>query len=252
MDMEALFKLHCDIPREGPGSDAATLDAIRRLPEFPARPRVLDLGCGPGRQTLVLARELQAPIIAVDIHQPYLQRLRQAAADEGLGELVITRQGRMEALEDDPGTIDLIWAEGSIFIVGFGEGLRLWRPLLRDPGLVVVSEAAWLTDDPPAEARAFWNAEYPAMTTVEGNIKLARQGGYEVFDHFVLPRSAWWDEYLTPLGRRIPQLRPRAATDPALAEILDGTEREMDICDRYGDAVGYVFFLMRKTAPQSS
>ena len=251
MDMEALFKLHCDIPREGPGSDAATLDAIRRLPELPSRPRVLDLGCGPGRQTLVLARELQTTVIAVDIHEPYLQRLRQAAADDGLDELVITRQGRMEALEDEPGTIDLIWAEGSIFIVGFAEGLRLWRPLLRDPGLLVVSEAAWLTNDPPAEAKAYWNAEYPAMTTVEGNIDLARQGGYEVFDHFVLPRSAWWDEYLTPLGRRIPQLRPQAATDSALAEILDGTEREMAICDQYADAVGYVFFLMRKTATQS-
>ncbi|HEX8823356.1 MAG TPA: class I SAM-dependent methyltransferase, partial [Archangium sp.] len=56
---DAFFLLHTDLPREGPGSDDCTREALRRLrPWLPASPRVLDLGCGPGKQTLVLAREL--------------------------------------------------------------------------------------------------------------------------------------------------------------------------------------------------
>ena len=65
--------------------------------------------------------------------------------------------------------------------------------------------------------REFWQTEYPAMTNVDGNIKLAEKAGLEVFDHFILPRSAWWDEYLTPLAYLVQQLRPQASEPPALA-----------------------------------
>jgi len=242
---DAFFCLHRDIPREGPGSDSATLEAIRRLPPLAESPRVLDLGCGPGRQTLVLARELKAPIFAVDTHEPYLARLRRSAAEAGLADLVQPRLGRMESLDEPPGTVDLIWAEGSIFVVGFAAGLRLWRPLLSAGGLVVASELTWLADDPPADVLAFFRAEYPAMTTTAGNIRAASDAGFEVFDLFVLPRAAWWDDYLTPLAARMAELRSEAQGDPALTEVLDGTAREIDICARYGDAFGYVFYLMR-------
>ena len=157
MDLEALFTLHSGIPREGPGSDEATREAIRRLPPLPSRPRVFDLGCGLGKQTLVLARHFRTPIIAVDFHGPYLDQLRHSAEAEGLSDLIDTRLGRMEELEEQPGSVDLIWIEGAIYIIGFAAGLGLWRPLLRDDGFLVASEATRLTDDPPAEAQTFWH-----------------------------------------------------------------------------------------------
>jgi serine/threonine-protein kinase HipA len=143
--------------------------------------------------------------------------------------------------------VDLIWIEGAIFVVGFAEGLRLWRPLLRDRGLLVASDATWLTDDPPAEAQAYWREEYSAMTTVEGNASAAAECGYEVLDSFTLPRSAWWDEYYTPLTERMARLRQEADITPGLAHMLDETDREIDMYDRHGDSFGYVFYLMRKT-----
>jgi len=73
--VEAFFRLFDELPRHGPGSDDSTREALRRLPPLPAAPRVLDLGCGAGRQTLVLARELGAPITAVDLHAPFLAKL---------------------------------------------------------------------------------------------------------------------------------------------------------------------------------
>jgi len=252
MDWEALFTLHSDIPRQGPGSDEATREAVRRAPPLRSRARVIDLGCGPGKQTLVLARHYRSPIIAVDFHAPYLEQLRASAEAEGLSDLVETRLGRMEELAEAPGSVDLIWIEGAIYIIGFAAGLNLWRPILRDDGLLVASEATQLTDDPPAEARAYWHEAYPAVTTVERNIKIATECGYEVFDHFTLPRSAWWDEYYTPLSERAARLRKEGGATAALIQVLDDLDREIDICERYGDSFGYVFYLMRKTRNTSS
>ena len=197
---------------------------------------------------MVLARELRTPIIAVDMHEPFLAQLRRSAVAEGLAELVIAQRGRMEALDEKPGTVDLIWSEGAIYIIGFTEGLRLWKPLLSEDGLIVVTEATWLVDDPPAEVWSWWQEEYPAMTNVEGNIEKAGRADFEVFDYFALPPSAWWDEYYTPLGERVAKLRSEAGDNPGLAAALDEADDEMAMHRRYGDSYGYVFYLMRKSS----
>jgi serine/threonine-protein kinase HipA len=207
---------------------------------------VLDVGCGPGKQTLVLARELDVPILAIDFHEPFLEQVRQRARAAGLDHLITARRAGMEALEFPPGSLDLIWAEGSIYIIGFATGLSLWRPLLRDGGLVVASELTWLSDDPPAEARAFWQEGYPHMTDVASNIRNAAAVGFKVFDHFVLPQQAWWDEYLTPLSERA-EILAAETRDPELLAVIAEQNQETDICRRFGEHFGYVFYLMRKT-----
>lgn len=248
MNWEAFFTLHQDIPREGPGSDAATRRAIGLLPALPERPVILDLGCGPGKQTLVLATDLGAPITAIDIHQPFLDQLEEAVAAAGLSDRITIRPGDMGALDYPPESVDLIWAEGSIFAVGFKSGLENWRRFLKPGGLVVTSELTWLTDDRPADVHEFLSAAYPPMTDIAGNIALAAEAGYEVFDHFVLPSEDWWTEYMTPLNERAETLREAAASDPDLAQVLSEHDLEADFCRRYGDIFGYVFFLMLKDA----
>lgn len=254
MNMDAFFKLHCDMPREGPGSDDATREALARLrtrwtPPSPAgaRPSVMDVGCGPGQQTLVLARELGLPVLAVDFYEVYLERLCERARAAGLDRLITPLRAGMEALDLPTGGLDLIWAEGSIYIIGFASGLSLWRPMLREGGFVAASELTWLTDDPPAEVRAFWEEGYPPMTNVEGNIRNAASVGFEVFDHFVLPQAVWWDEYLTPLSARADRLRAETA-DCDLLEVIAEQDRETDMVRRFGEHFGYVFYLMQKTA----
>jgi serine/threonine-protein kinase HipA len=244
---EAFMLLHTDLPREGPGSDDCTREALRRLrPFLPNSPVVLDLGCGPGRQTLVLARELGTTVTAVDAHAPFLKQLEANAAARGLGHLVRTRCADFGALEDAPGGVDLIWSEGAIYILGWGEGLRRWRPLLRPGGVMAATEATWLTDSPPAEAADFWREAYPRMGTVVSNSAAARAAGFEVLDTFVLPASAWWDEYYRPLEARMGLLGERARQDVDLATAIAETQREMSLYARYGTSYGYVFYLLRR------
>jgi serine/threonine-protein kinase HipA len=243
---DALFLLHTDLPREGPGSDDCTREALRRLrPLLPASPRVLDLGCGPGKQTLVLAREFGTPITAMDLHAPFLAQLESEATALGLKHLIEIRCADFGALEEAPGSVDLLWSEGAIYILGWAEGLRRWRPLLRPGGLMAVTEATWLTDSPPEEAAAFWREAYPSMGTVASNGDAAREAGFEVLDTFVLPTSAWWDAYYRPLQARIESLRARALEDADLATAISVTEREISLYARWGASYGYVFYLLR-------
>lgn len=246
MSDRALFRLFDGTPRQGPGSDACTLEALRRLPALPPSPRVIDLGCGAGRQTLVLARALEgAEITAVDLHAPFLARLDAAAAAEGLTPRIHTRCADFGALEDPPGSYDLLWSEGAVYRLGWAEGLRRWRPLLRPGGLAALTELTWLVDEPPEEAAAFWREGYPAMGTLAANTAAARGAGYDVLDTFALPPSAWWEEYYRPLEARIAALREESAVDPELAAVLDESAREMELYARFGNTYGYVFYLLR-------
>jgi len=133
-----------------------------------------------------------------------------------------------------------IWSEGAIYLIGFERGLELWRPLLRPGGHVCVTEASWLTDNPPAEAKRFWDKAYPEVTTVEGNIAKARSVGFETLGSFVLPREDWEIEFYGPLKKRMRELRG----DPKFAPVIEETEEEIRLYETFGDSYGYVFYVL--------
>jgi len=243
----AFFRLFEGLPRQGPGSDACTRAALGRLPPLPSAPRVLDLGCGAGRQTLVLAEALQSRVLAVDLHQPFLDQLRASGRSRGLSHLVETRCADFGALGAEPDlaprSFDLLWSEGAIYVLGFEAGLRLWRPLLAPGGVAAITECCWLGEPRSEEITRFWREAYPTMGGVADNLARAERAGLEVCGWFALPPSAWWDDYYTPLEQRIQELAPDA--DPTLAAVIAETEREIDLYRRYQDVYGYVFYLLR-------
>lgn len=247
MKPDPFFTLFSDLPQEGPGSRASTLEAIRRLPALPDAPRVLDLGCGSGRQTLILASTLATTVVAIDLHQPYLDQLTRAARQAGLSERILTRCLSMDALDYPEESVDLIWCEGAAYILGVERALRLWRPLLRPAGVLALTEASWLTDTPPPEVAAFWEKAYPLIDTVAGNCGTAEVNGFTVHDTFILPARDWWADYYTPLQNRMAELSDRAADWPELAQVMEETRQEIDLFARCGDSYGYVFYILRKT-----
>lgn len=242
------LRFHHGIPRKGPGSAAATAEAFRRIaPLLPPSPAVLDVGCGSGAQTLTLAGLTAGTILAIDSYPVFIEELRQRLAAAGLQGRVTAQVGDMRALGLPPASFDLIWSEGALFILGFEHGLRTLRPLLRGPGLVVVTEAAWLRprEEIPTDVRAFWDEGYPAMTDVAGNLALARQAGYTVLDHFTLPAEGW-AAYVDPLERRMNEVLAEHPGDPAAEEAARGERREFAMFREHLRCFGYEFFLLQR------
>ena len=244
MTLPAVFyEIFGGLPRGGPGDDRSTRRALSRMEGLPARPRILDVGCGPGMQTLELARN-SADVVALDNFPTYLERLAGSVRAAGLDDLVTCVEGDMKAMPFDGESFDVVWSEGSIYVVGFEHGLRDWRKLLRPPGWVAVSEMVWLRSDPPREVRAFFDEEYPAMADVEANRDRAVRAGYEVIEVFVLPEESWWRNYYGPLEARLAEFENRSDA----RDVIDATRREIDLYRRHADCYGYAFFVMRVAA----
>lgn len=242
---DIFFELHNDLPREGPGDAASTLKAFRLMKNLPAQPRILDVGCGPGMQTMELAKHIGGTIVAVDTHEPFLKQLRQQAKRAGLADRIEVQNESMFDLKFERDSFDVIWSEGAIYIMGFEKGLREFKSLLKKGGYVAVTEISWLKPNPPAELKSYWDEEYPGMDTVDGNLARLADAGYREISHFVLPDSCWWDDYYTPLEKRIVMLEKKYADDSEAQALLNENRREIEFFRKYSDFYGYVFYVMQ-------
>lgn len=243
---DALFwEVHSGLARQGPGDDACTARALDLAGPLPPDARILDIGCGPGAQTMTLARRTGAHITAVDLHKPFLKRLRASAQAQGLGGRIETVAASMAALPFENASFDLIWSEGAAYIMGFRAALETWRRFLKPGGAVAISEPCWLSppDARPAGAVANWE-EYPAMTDEAGLAARAEAAGYRMEGAFVLPPAAWWN-YYTPMQARVAQLREKYAHAPEMLAGLRVHQQEIDSYHLYGDHFSYLFLVMR-------
>jgi ubiquinone/menaquinone biosynthesis C-methylase UbiE len=243
--MDIFFELHQDIPREGPGEAACTRQAFALMSGLPAQPRILDIGCGPGLQTLELARISAGSLLAIDTHRPFLEALARRASREGLADQISVRNQSMFALDFEPGSFDVLWSEGAIYIIGFEKGLREWQPLLKKGGYLAATELSWLKADPPAEVKTFWQENYPHIQTREENLALLQQAGYRAVGHFALPESAWWQDYYTPLEKRIAILTEQYRDNDEALAFLDNSQREINLYRKYSEWYGYAFYIMQ-------
>ena len=241
------FEIFNGLPRQGPGDAASTRRALAMVPGVGTDTRVLDLGCGTGAQTLVLAQSTAAGIIANDNHQPFVEQLKDQARALGIGDRIDARVGDMCRLDFATESFDLIWCEGAIYVIGFDAGLREWRRLLAPGGHLVVSEVCWATPDRPAECAEFWAREYPAIRETSALVAVIDECGYELIGNFAIPPSAWWDDYYRPLQEHVTAFRRRHQGEPDADDLANHVQREIDIWHSYAAYYRYEFFVMHKT-----
>jgi ubiquinone/menaquinone biosynthesis C-methylase UbiE len=252
MEMPPMFyEVHSNLPREGPGENQSTEKAFRALKNWSSKPRMLDIGCGPGMQTITLAKLSQGQITAVDNHQAFLDQLNRNAQKEGVDSNIKTVKEDMFNLKFEKESFDVVWCEGAIFVIGFEKGLREWRPLLADNGYLVTSELSFLRKDLPEELEAYMKEMYAglensAANTVEENIETAKKAGYKLIDLFILPKHGWWDNYYTPIQAKLPALKAKHKGEPEALAYLASEEREIAMFSKYSDYYGYAFYILQK------
>ncbi len=240
------FDVHSGLPREGPGSRASTRRALDLAGPLPEKARVLDIACGPGMQTMDLADFLPgATITAVDTHAPFVEEANRRAVERGVDDRVRAEIGDMNNLKFEPGSFDLIWCEGAAYIMGVGEALRAWRPLLKAGGKLALTDAVWLRADPPERVVRCW-AAYPDMRDAEQRRALVAECGYRLLGDFVLPNSDWWDDYCGPQERRIDEIAPKYAGDPVAEAVLEECREENAVFREFPEYFGYLFLVMAR------
>lgn len=243
-EMEFFHELFDDLPRQGPGCAAATLRALSMAQPLPHRPRILDIGCGCGLPTRLLARRLRAPILAIDDHRPVLERLERAASRERLP--IETREMSMLDMAFESESFDLLWAEGALFVIGIERGLREFRRLLAPSGVIAFTEMCLFGDDIPSELRSWFAEVYPGIRSVDGVRSLVTESGYDMIGSFELPEDAWWDDYYTPMIERMQELRGRNSGIAAAEAVYARCEREVEMFWRHSRCYGYAFFVARR------
>lgn len=235
MDMQAFFRIHSNLEREGPG-DRASLD--RALTGVRPDAVICDAGCGPGADIAgLLAHVPQGRVHAVDLHPPFIDRVRArfAAEPRVCAEVAdFTRSG---------GRYDLIWSAGAAYDPGLDSALPAFRAALEPGGWLAFSHLCWRDTRRPGPAVAFWAGEYPAMAGIpEAEAQIAR-AGFRLRDRFWLSAAAW-DAYYGPLAKRLDALEPAAETDAALADAIAAHRREIAIWRVHGESYGYALFVV--------
>lgn len=243
--MALFLELFEALPRQGPGRRDCTARALALCGNLPEAPAILDLGCGVGAQTLHLAEMTSGRIVAVDSNPGCAAGLRAAVAARGLGDRVTVVEGDMGALSLAAASFDLVWSEGALYNLGLDRAFEIARGLLRPGGYLAFTDAVWLSPDPPPAVRALF-AEYPGMGDVAAVLSRLERFGFAVQGDFVLPDSAWWDDFYTPMLARLAAMRARYAGDAEALEILEGLAEEPEMHRLNSAHYGYAFFVARR------
>ena len=237
--MKDFFAIFRGLERWGPGSKENTLKALQELNTKPAN--ILDIGCGPGAVSLLLAKHTDAAIVSLDNDEGSLEFLRNKAEQSGFGHRITPRCASMMDIPCEEQSFDLLWSEGSVYVMGFEKALKEWRKLLSDDGFLVVSDLVWLNDNPKPEFKTFWENEYPDMITAAQRIQQAEQNGYTVIKHFEYGADAW-NNYVEPLKGRMRELEPDMPESRAIADL----KTELEILGQHEGQFDYMMMLLKK------
>jgi SAM-dependent methyltransferase len=246
-DFKLLIDLHITADRQGPGGTAETrraieLSGLSKLPNL----KVADIGCGTGASALVLAQDLDARIVAVDFLSDFLDVLRSRAARAGLADRIATVDASMDMLPFEVGSLDAIWSEGAVYNIGFENGVRQWRRVLKPGGILAVSELTWLTASRPAELEAHWSAQYAEVATASSKLAVLERNGFAPIGYFVLPEHCWLDAYYRPMQQRFPAFLARHGSSRAARALVAAEESEIALYERHRAFVSYGYYVARK------
>jgi hypothetical protein len=73
------------------------------------------------------------------------------------------------------------------------------------------------------------------------------RAGYSLVHQFVLPESDWWNDYYTPIARKLTKLKIKHGNNSEALAVLDTEEKEIELYRRYAGYYGYVFYIAQKT-----
>ena len=232
--------------RQGPGSPEMTRKALGFVGEQCKKGRIADIGCGTGGQTMILAQDVPGTITGIDIFPEFIELFNQNAGALGLQDRVKGIPGSMDDLPFEPESLDLIWSEGAIFIMGFENGLKYWEKFLKPGGYIAVTDACWFTPERPKEIHDFWMEAYPSIDTISNNVTRMEQAGFIPEAVFILPENCWTEHFYDKHPKAAELFLQKHAGIKKAEEFVAYQQLEIDLYQKYKEYYGYVFFVGKK------
>lgn len=145
-------------------------------------PKILDIGCGTGVPTIWLAENYGGTITAIDTDRDALECFKAKITEKGLEDQITLINISFFDFKVEPGSFDLVLAEGFLNVVGFREGFARVIELIRKGGYFVIHD------------------EYRDH---EVKCKFMRQYGCVLTGSVLLDEKVWWTDYYEPLEQVI-------------------------------------------------
>ena len=127
-----LYRIEKDHIREN--MNKYTIKAFKLLPKV-MNPRILDIGCGTGVPTIELAKMSGGEVTGLDNNANSLNLLQKKINALGLDKQVKVINDSIFSMDFPDESFDIIWAEGSVFVMGFENSIKKWRRFLKRRGI---------------------------------------------------------------------------------------------------------------------
>ncbi len=145
-------------------------------------PRILDVGCGSGVPTLMIAEKFNGKITAVDTDTKSIDIFKEKVKGLNLSNRVTLFNSSFFDLKVKNNQFDLIIAEGLLNVVGFQKGFLKIIKLLKRKGFAIIHDE-------------FQNQNE--------KIELIKNNDCKILDSFVLDEQIWWNDYFKCLEKEI-------------------------------------------------
>jgi ubiquinone/menaquinone biosynthesis C-methylase UbiE len=245
-DFDLICEYFSNIERQGPGSPEATLKALSFIDNLNNESSIIDIGCGTGGQTMVLAQNAPGNFKGLDMFPKFIDLFNANAKMNNLQERVKGIVGTMMELPYKDEEFDLIWSEGAIYNIGFEKGVNYWNRFLKKGGYIAITEACWFTETRPEEINSFWNDAYPEIDTISNKMDQLQKAGYVPIASFILSENCWIENFYEPQSNIQEEFLKKHPGNQNAENLVEEMKHEVEMYNKYKEFYGYVFFIGRK------
>jgi ubiquinone/menaquinone biosynthesis C-methylase UbiE len=172
-----------------------------------------------------LARLGQGEVIGIDIDQRALAKLNRKIKEAGFSNQVQAVNCSILNMSFPDESFDIIWSEGSIFVIGFEKGIWEWKRFIRQDGFMVIHDE---------------------KGNIEEKLEQISKCGYKLLGYFVLSEDTWRAEYFAPLEKLVAKAQTIHTDDPQAPEELNQARRELEMFRNNPERNNSVYFVIQK------
>lgn len=183
-------------------------------------PRILDVGCGTGVPTLMVAEKLNGKITAIDTDTKSIAVFRSKVKELNLSDRIRLSNCSLFDIEVENNQYDLVIAEGLLNVIGFQKGFLRIKKLLKRKGFIIIHDE---------------------LKNQNEKIEFIGNNSCKILDSFVLDEQVWWNGYFKCLEKEISSI-----TNNELLKLFEYDLQEIKLFKKNPSPYTSVYYIIEK------